>query len=360
MISYGFGGAHPQRHGPRSWSHLRALRHRPPGRANRGMRKAEFDAALEQGEQLLYAAGTVGPATSPILLFYGIAQLGRAISAASTNLNNDQFQSSGHGLVVKSMDGVADRGVSTLQIVGLQNQGSHAVMARALNACPLTREVDLGALWALLDLDGLPLPGAQTKHPQLELRSVGGWIQGSNSYDYWPVVEAVLPSAETRHPTAEYSEPELTAELRTTYPQLVAHRMSDDAPDRSFRQESLRGELISHDPVMRFDVTEGKSFADVCREAAAVLGGVAYVHPDLCDCGKQTHPFLLWWEILYALSRLARYKPREWTHLIDVSRHSNAAPIEAALRASAIWMPELALSALGRAVAPEGAGVSAA
>lgn len=62
----------------RLWQQLRTLRSSPPGNAASGHRRETFNAALEQAEQLLTAARTVGVATQPILTFYGVSQIGRA------------------------------------------------------------------------------------------------------------------------------------------------------------------------------------------------------------------------------------------------------------------------------------------
>lgn len=39
-------------------------------------------------------------------------------------------------------------------------------------------------------------------------------------------------------------------------------------------------------------------------------------------------PLITWWLVLYALSMLARYHPREWTAMIDVDRSPLAVPLE--------------------------------
>jgi hypothetical protein len=66
-----------------AWQMLRTLRSAPPGWVGRGRRRAVFAAAMEQAEQLFGAAADVGPATRPLLAFYGLSQAGRAIAAAS-------------------------------------------------------------------------------------------------------------------------------------------------------------------------------------------------------------------------------------------------------------------------------------
>lgn len=46
-------------------------------------RRRTYVMALEQAEQMFHAAHSVGPATSPLLLFYGLSQAGRAVAAAA-------------------------------------------------------------------------------------------------------------------------------------------------------------------------------------------------------------------------------------------------------------------------------------
>jgi hypothetical protein len=72
------------RHAERaSWSDLRGTRWAPPGSAGADpSRRAVYVAALQQAEQLFHAAREAGFASSPLLLFYGLSQAGRAIAAA--------------------------------------------------------------------------------------------------------------------------------------------------------------------------------------------------------------------------------------------------------------------------------------
>jgi hypothetical protein len=61
---------------------LRSIRANRTKLAQTGARARTFGAALEQAEQLWRASETVGPIVSPLLLFYGLTQAGRAICAA--------------------------------------------------------------------------------------------------------------------------------------------------------------------------------------------------------------------------------------------------------------------------------------
>src|SRR6478736_2639692 len=66
-----------------SFRALRALRHSPPGAAQ-GVRGKVFVAALEQAQQQISAAASIGYESMPLNLFYGLSQAGRAIAAAAS------------------------------------------------------------------------------------------------------------------------------------------------------------------------------------------------------------------------------------------------------------------------------------
>jgi hypothetical protein len=84
----------------RSWRMLRALRQHPPGLAAADeARRGTFSAALEQSEQFFTAAAATGPQTRGLLLFYGIAQAGRALRAAQQQ-DADWARTGSHGIKV--------------------------------------------------------------------------------------------------------------------------------------------------------------------------------------------------------------------------------------------------------------------
>ena len=67
----------------KSWgADLRMIRANRPKFAASGDRARTFGAALEQAEQLWRASEVVDPIASPLLLFYGLTQAGRAICAS--------------------------------------------------------------------------------------------------------------------------------------------------------------------------------------------------------------------------------------------------------------------------------------
>ena len=61
-------------------------------------RRRTYVFALEQAEQMFRAAATVGVATRPLQVFYGLSQAARAIAAAASGLSGDGWELAGHGI----------------------------------------------------------------------------------------------------------------------------------------------------------------------------------------------------------------------------------------------------------------------
>jgi hypothetical protein len=79
------------------WAALRSTRATPPS-GIKGDRHKTYAAALEQAQQMFTAAASVGVATRPLLLFYGLSQGGRAIAAAAKHVHNNDYPLIGHGI----------------------------------------------------------------------------------------------------------------------------------------------------------------------------------------------------------------------------------------------------------------------
>ncbi|MDK1348953.1 hypothetical protein QNO09_38035 [Streptomyces sp. 378] len=88
----------------KAWERLRASRSNPPARADTGSRRKTYASALEQAQQLFRAAAVVGPATSPVLVFYGLSQAGRAITAAAWSLKGEDWRLDTHGIKATGFD----------------------------------------------------------------------------------------------------------------------------------------------------------------------------------------------------------------------------------------------------------------
>lgn len=173
------------------WRHIRALRHRPPGRAMKGQRREVFSAALEQAEQLFEAAETVGDASRPILLFYGLSQAGRAVAAVSTDLDNNHYRLVGHGVTMSNLGQQPPLHKLTVADMG---EGSFTQLAPVLRSGTLPKGATLGEIWASLPgLLGQPLDEeAQTLPLRFEpqniqgvlgtRREIEGWVRGLPGY----------------------------------------------------------------------------------------------------------------------------------------------------------------------------------
>jgi len=133
-----------------SWRTLRRMRSMPPGATGPDDgRRRTFQAALEQAEQFLKAAASVGYDTKPVQVFYGLSQAGRAIAAASERLTDDEWRLTGHGLSSRNTRDQTDLRRVTVEA---HKSGSPQAVARALGSefPPHKCAVSLEELWPLI------------------------------------------------------------------------------------------------------------------------------------------------------------------------------------------------------------------
>jgi hypothetical protein len=93
------------------------------------------------------------------------------------------------------------------------------------------------------------------------------------------------------------------------------------------------------------------SLDDAMQSRAPRYHGIHRAYPDLDRCGRPADPFLLWWAVLYVLSRLARYEPRVWDRIISVGQSANTVAVEYLLDEAQVAIPELSIAAIERAAA---------
>jgi hypothetical protein len=93
------------------------------------------------------------------------------------------------------------------------------------------------------------------------------------------------------------------------------------------------------------------STEDAIQSRAPQYHSIYRAYPDLDDCGRPADPFLLWWAVLYVLSRLARYEPRVWERIISVGQSADTVAVEYLLDEAQVAIPELAIAAIERAAA---------
>lgn len=314
------------------WRQLRALRHDPPGPAERGNRKKVFGSALEQSQQLFEAAEAVDYASRPILLFYGLSQAGRAIAAAATSLGGNDYRLVGHGIEVLNLDQrprIADLDVRD------RGRGSFTQLAPPLSSGTLPQGASLGGLWASIPtLAEMPLDYGSTEHRpavQVQVSQVTtGMLLG-----YVLGLPQRFSSGSTEQDIADFLEP---------YPTLVGH---DHA-------RTAGGPLLETDSAGRLGVHRGWAKAQgedrqefLSRLTTPYLDDYnRWVFPVLGGATTALHPLLAWWAILFALSMLARYEPASWTDNLDVDDNANTVPLEMALGQALDVCPALALRAV--------------
>lgn len=316
-----------------AWREIRALRAAPPLLAEDPPRRAVFNAALQQSEELFDAAQAVGPPAKPLPLFYGLSQAGRAIAAAQ-NLHETAWKITGHGL---SVSGNAHDVRDTKVLPKPHTSGNDAIssVATAL-MCPRFEEpVSLAALaGALPELgDRNRLRGDAV--PALEITPEASPSQ------WW---DRLLPSARG-----------------TVYLHLSP---GNDIPGVLARYANIAGYVHDVSPIAVGETgvtrillswpgrpaTTAPSDPRTLRslsEVAEKVSGRWYLRPRLGAEDQAPERLLVWWALLLTLSSLARYYPAEWVAALDVDRSTLAVDLEETLRVAEDEVPTLIARALG-------------
>jgi hypothetical protein len=257
---------------------------------------------------LLTAAGMVGPATRPILLFYGVSQLGRAVAAAANNLDNSSYRLSGHGLKDRNLDGVDEHSLASLVVWG-QQSGAFPTVASALRAAPMAHEFCLGELWSWIpDSARIPLPAAATDRPLLQLLPEQN--SGAIAVIQGPAWVNARVQGIPRHLVfaAQEAGDHEAVRARTTeffahYPGLSGWTPLGPEGGRWFFE--FAGQELMQLRV-RLPKSPEQGEQDVIDEISSNYHTAHYLYPADADGGPASNPFLIWWEVLYVLSRLAR------------------------------------------------------
>jgi len=253
--------------------------------------------------------------------------------------------------------------LAKIEVQGLES-GAFPTVARALNSAPLKDEVSLGDLWDLLpyaDRFSLPHRGKLrrlTLDPE-SAHTVRGpkTVRGS----LYPLPVVLQSSVKDPMASRDIVDEDLIAEeyelldrFLAGYPTLSGWRSTNQSGQpipyqRGFNNsgEYLVLPLILPKPVGDMDPS-GLEVRSVDYH------GVPYVYPGLDSSSLPAHPFMVWWAILFVLSRLARYQPNEWLELTSISRSGHAVAIEHILGEAIRAVPELALKAIIRCASPAG------
>ncbi|ROS41399.1 hypothetical protein EDD35_3756 [Amycolatopsis thermoflava] len=328
---------------------LRSLRHSPPGAAKRGQRKGTFNAALEQSEQLFLAAETVSPAARPLLLFYGLSQAGRALAAVSRKkiVANTKYNLKGHGIEAGETEKALTDGLASVTVVDGKSSGAFVVVSQILGAGSLPDKTAIGSLWSLLpESKRIPLSRADDVRP-LQVALPGPHVV--RGQDVPADVSFVPLDLAGRRPknsaSSEFEdqpdwekERQDVARYIDNFPTLKGWRFRyQDGP---IQAQKTNGGLVV--PIEWS--TPGQQVADeeaFVAERTVGYRGIRYAYPAIGNAGTVTHPMLIWWAILYAMSVIARYNPLVWQGLISVNENEDAAAIEKILDDAVRVLPEL-------------------
>jgi hypothetical protein len=307
---------------------LRALRAAPPGLAARSDKRHKvFAAALGQFDELLTAAGVVGPASAPLPLYYALSQAGRAIAAAFQS-DPKRWQPTHHGLKVSgSSPSLGERIVTPVS----PNVGMFRVVTDTIKSPPLTGPVRLSALWAAAP-EAETTQGLGERHRQaVPIESVGAGTPSALGRLRGQLLEGLPPGNGTSL---------LRRRIRSAYPAAREglHVEVGILPGT----EGRLAELYWRRP----DGTI-RTLDDIAPPFP-VSGAAHFLIPGLGPNEDVPAPLMIWWAVLYALSHLARYQPAPWADALDPVHSTRCVPIEAALAWIREVMPALILRELLR------------
>lgn len=318
---------------------IRGTRAAPPGlAATDADRRGTYNSALQQFEELVSAAKSVGPASQPLALFYALEQAGQAILAAHLN----KAGRPAHGLRGSGYD-------KALHEVAIEPKGEGAfqAVAEALDVPGISGKATLGELWASLPEGGQELFD-DVEYPQ----AIGLYPEDRPG----PAAAVVLTD---RAPAWLFSFPD---ELRSTPPseQVAAVRayLARYPTAAGWESPIDNGIPGMDDPATGFGIrlqwrlptasgSAGERFEYLLTEIAPrhIRYDQGFLRPAVGG-GDILHPLLTWWLILYALSMFARYQPGAWVRHLDVASSPNAVRLESLLSAGLESVPRLVLEAL--------------
>jgi len=349
--------------GPTSWRYLRSMRSDPPGRASSGARRKTFSAALQQGEELWQAAASVSPAVSPLTLFYGLSQAGRAIAAAQIEAKDTWQTVPGHGLILPKPEIAVETLPSLNDVYVFDNGDAYFQQITRLLGSPSLQKP--GASIAALCCS-LPEPeqweDTWSLVRPLRISTSQG---GPGAFVNLPAVEArVSPVPEHLIPESEYATPhepehlpilEDVISLLQPYPTLL---LPNPPTKVSGAQRLIPGITRAAGVTLSWNVEEELSFGD--RKLWCMNHLMSYSEPYVGNWPESgwalpaignnhapMHPLATWWAILYGMSMLARYHPRIWTMLLDLDRSREAVAVHSILDAARDEVPYLLLRQLG-------------
>ena len=307
---------------------IRLTRAAPPGKASvQGLRRETYGAAVQQFEELLSAAASVGPASRPLPLFYALSQAGRAIVAA----HGEEPEAFGHGLTEDRSDGEVAYLLQYRVKRSPAKTDLFGAVARATRSGEITGSVPLGAVWAATPKT-YRLPADAWHDDWATALKVGRSVAGATGERLF--VELLSMSGPPERDGVAGVQRRLQS-----YPTLPDNATKDvrAAEDLTESGDWIVGASWSVEG-------EGRALDEVAPRTD--LDGDRWLMPRLPGESQLLSPLMLWWVLLLGLSLLARYKPALWVQALTVDKSDRAVPLEVLLDQGVEALPELVYSAL--------------
>jgi len=337
---------------------LRTFRSQRPPHADSGDRVRTFGAGLQQAEELWKAAERVDLVARPMLLFYGLTQAGRAICAAGPFKEWRPAESHGLSFKLDRPSSGKDLDFTRARAVARGN-GLIQQVAKILASPTIDMSVTLSELLGALDIDLFfddeyitgsgPLEVGQYNKvlgdfgpPAFPGLVVGPVPErfihasrldgaGENNVEYMRIIPpsgeeleewlSVYPKLKSLGmPTAEFGPEPKTSSLG-----------SDDYVIRlKFDGDSQQNEVTQREwTTRRLDVVQSGNFGNA--------HGI--VLPAIAGNSQPQKLLITWWLILYCLSMLARYYPKEWAEVLDLDSSQLAVPLQELILAAQSEVP---------------------
>ncbi|WP_157887927.1 YaaC family protein [Frondihabitans sp. PAMC 28766] len=299
-----------------SWRNIRSLRADPPVTLHDvlkvGSRRDVFQAGLEQAQQQFTAAAQIGYASRPLNLFYGLAQAGRAVAAASDQLrgnhptgNQKQWQGNKHGLTF-----------TTGTVVSAELFGSEVTVQP--NLSDLFSRVSL-AVGSPTDMGSVSLGQILSQIPEFvaEFGTINQWLPQlevpgfSTAYPKLggpKALAVLLPGIPATGSIADTDVRAVTAHYPALRDFPVFHSLSGEV-DRPATSGPVELSVLMDDLVLN---RTGTAWVP---QDTSLYRRQEYVFPAVGDSARPVQPLMAWWLVLYSLSMVARYSPRAWMGL---------------------------------------------
>jgi hypothetical protein len=308
------------------WDWLRMTRSEPPGAAKiDAAAAATYRAAMEQFEELMGAAASIGYPSRPLPLFYALSQAGRAIVAARGGPAHQT-----HGLTL-------DRPIPEDILhatVAPQSQakslGQFDALARTLNSPNINKPAELGALIHSLPEMSIEL-ARSTDWPKAMPMFIEPWDRvpsPGNTRIALVMEESSVPPTDLRKYLSNYPHAD-----RIGVNEVVA-RSFPTLPTLS-TPKGLGVELVW--------IGDESNLNDLVPEYR--YRNWRWLRPSLSGNDLPPTPLMTWWILLFGLSMLARYHPVPWTRALDVDSSPDAVTLELTMNRAMDALPHLVFEA---------------